>query len=82
MTNVRTFIVKTIGPSNSKPARIVINDLRMRKTIVIKEDQESSATFYQQAIDRLVAMGIPIQNQSEGKGYMMLHSDNFTNQIK
>lgn len=81
--NIRTFIVKFMAPTNTKPARVLINDLRHRKTRIISYHDSSSDRVEEIAKEYLeTKRGIKIKNQSEGAGYMMLHTDDFRTPLK
>lgn len=82
MLNMRTFIVKYLGYTDKKPDRISITDLRYKKTKIIYPSQYNSRDMSDMASQYLNSIGIKIDSQSEGNGYMMLHTSDFKTQIK
>lgn len=82
MKNTRTILVKFMPCTNTKPDRILINDLRHKKSKIISSDQYEGRDITEQAANYLKERGIKVDSQSEGTGYMMLHTDDFVTQIK
>lgn len=80
--NLRTFVAKYVPQTDTKPSRVLINDLRFRKSVVISYHASKETATEKVAAEYLEKRGIKIEFFSEAKGYMMLHSKNFTDQIK
>lgn len=79
---IRTFVAKYVPQTNTKPARVLITDLRFRKSVVISYHASKHTATEKVAAEYLEQKGIKIEYFSEAKGYMMLHSKNFNTQIK
>lgn len=80
--NIRTIIVKYIHASLKKPARIQLTDLRRKQTKFISYHDSEHDRSEDVAKEYLEKRGIKIDSQSEGSGYMMLHTSNFQTAIK
>lgn len=61
--NYRGFIVRYIGPSNTRGSRISIHDTRHNVRRVINYSHEISGHYDDQAKDWLEGQGIPICGQ-------------------
>lgn len=81
-TNIRTFIVKYVPFTEKKPARVLINDLRLKQSTFISYNDSEYSHIQDIAKDYLEKRGIKIEMQSEGKGYIMLHTNDFKTAIK
>ena len=80
--NIRTFVAKYMPQTNTKPARVLITDLRFRKSVVISYHASKETASEKVAAEYREQKGIKIEYFSEAKDYMMLHSKNFETQIK
>lgn len=83
MNNLRMFEVRFIGPSNFRPARVKITDLRHGKSVTLSYDYDYDRAS-KQAVDYLAKRGIPVVSQAwdekTKKDYLL--SDNFTTDLK
>jgi hypothetical protein len=82
MKNIRTFIVKYVPSTESKPARILITDLRHKASKTISYHEFDGRDIAERAEKYLKTKGIRISFQSEGSQYSMLHTEDFVRPIK
>jgi len=80
MNNLRAFDIKFLGATDTRGARVSINDLRHDKKIIISYDYEFNS-IYEIAKNHLEKIGIKILYCVESKkGYILL-TDDFATQI-
>lgn len=73
ITNLRAFIIKYIGPTNYRPARVKIYDARWKKSKTI-------SGYLNDAIAHVERLGCPIVYKAEsGADHDILLSDEFKN---
>lgn len=88
MNNLRAFKVTTLPPTNHRPVRIKITDLRFDETVIIGYTATSSSTQNKRAIEFLSEKGIEVTAQAwrEIDGhihdYTLLLTENFNQRIK
>jgi hypothetical protein len=86
MKNLRCFIVKYLGATNSLGARVKIIDARFAMSKTISRSLYDSDSGTADAIKYLKSKGIEIKFQAwserEGNNDVYLLTDNFTNQVK
>lgn len=84
MKNHRIFQAYFIGPTDNKPPRLVIKDLRNRKRITMnkKYDEHYDLNSYELAEIVLKEKGIDIIGFGQAENGYVLFTDNFETQIK
>lgn len=81
MKNNRAFEITYHGPTNFRPSRVKIDDLRFNKTKFISYDYELNNIF-DMAKNYLKSIGIECLNMAESKkGYLLL-TDNFKTELR
>jgi hypothetical protein len=82
MTNIRTFLLKYIPATNTKPSRLRITDTRFCTSVIISRGDGNQ--FHDDAITYINKRGIDINFMSwnEKSNETYLHSLNFVTQLK
>lgn len=81
ITNLRTFRIRFLAPTNTRPSRFAIDDLRHNGTRI--ESLGHEVHWIQEAIDFLTARKIDVQFQSwnESTKEAYLHTTDFATRI-
>ncbi len=75
MENLRAFIVKYVGPTNSNGSRVKIADQRFGKSKTLSYDHSTDTKGT--AVKYLEELGIKVRYQAEMKDAYILLTDNF-----
>jgi hypothetical protein len=87
MKNIRAFKVQAVSPTDTKPARIKITDLRFSKSVTINYGAGAASNMHDRSIEHLNSLGIEIDSQAWSENaqgqhqYTILLTSNFTTQI-
>lgn len=87
LQNLRGFKVEYLQPTDTKPARIKITDLRHGKSVLVNYSAHSANTGQERAIEYLEGLNIPITAQTwceknSVHQYTILLSTNFDTDLK